>query len=229
MHHHAIVSPQQQQGHDDNLPYQSQAHKPVWLDFTDENRRHRSLIYVFLGCLSHFHSKPVFWHSLITLERQGDNREVLTTTKLSPGDAGVFFSFCITNRSPNCCLFCWLPLRSSSSSRSPSLLFPFLLHSTTVVSTFFSLTAFTIYHAITASPVPFNRVFQGGNCFHLLPLSTLPTVLSPLPLLSPPLHSPARLLVSMYSVTPLAPALSAIRGPGERTLAQISIFWMGRV
>ncbi len=46
--------------------------------------------------------------------------------------------------------------------------------------------------------------------------------LPPLPLLSPlPGCSSACI------VLPLAPASSAIRGPGERTLAQISILWTG--
>lgn len=68
---------------------------------------------------------------------------------------------------------------------------------------------------------PILTLLSTGNCFHPVPLSTL---LSPLTTPFPFLlrHSPARLLVSMYSITP-GSGLSAIRGPGEQTLDQILI------
>lgn len=109
---------------------------------------------------------------------------------------------------------------------APQFFFPLVLlvffNSTPVVPAFFCPSApssnLSIRNLCFSGPLYLQ--WSSGNCFHLLPLSSLPS----------PLTTPSPCILAGCSsaciVLPLAPALSAIRGPGERTLAQISILWM---
>lgn len=123
------------------------------------------------------------------------------------------------NLSSNSFLFCWMlaSCKSSCPWRSSSVL----------LSAFFCSFLFLYLQMYHQTLVFWSILTQsfGDNSFHLLWCSSCPFLL-PLPLLS----LSSTLLSGCSSaciVLPLAPALSAIRGPREQTLAQISILWMG--
>lgn len=124
-----------------------------------------------------------------------------------------------------CFVGCWPHVRALESLKkflSSSL----MLFSTVVSALFCSLFLLHLqmYHQTLFLRSVLTQSFS-DNCFHLLWCSSCP-FLSPLPLL----FLSSTLLSGCSSaciVLPLAPALSAIRGPGEQTLAQILILWMG--
>ena len=136
--------------------------------------------------------------------KDNENRAALTAKKCSPSFSLLFWSL-----PPSCSLF-WLPVLSCGGT--PFIFSPVLVPRSQLSSLLLLLFTLSIRHL-----VHFSSRDPSKSRFHLLSLSSLPFPLTT------PFLSPLAGCVSACIVLPPAPALSAIRGPGERTLAQISI------